>query len=151
MRKILLTITVVLLGVTLSYSESCSVSNGTLSYQISGCGEQKRACCSGQWCSRGITTCGSCTATSTSFSSISSSYCGGTATRTVTGTCGSCSYSGWNTSSCKTSCVSAWEVTTNNSISADRYSEATCKSQRESFESFNRRPWYTRRIWFNNI
>ena len=111
MRKIILAIMVILAGITLSNAESCSVSNGTLSYQISGCSEQKRACCSGQWCSWGTASCASCTATSESAacSNVSSIYSSGTATRsrTVTGTCGSCSYSdwsGWNTSNCVARC-----------------------------------------------
>ena len=108
MRKILLMIAAVFASITLAYAESCSSGQGSLSYQISGCGDQARACCTGQWCSWGTTSCATCndTSTSTACSNVSSSYCTGTATatRSVTGSCGSsCSYgdwSSWNTGNC---------------------------------------------------
>ena len=107
MRKIILMIAAVFASITFAYADSCSSGQGSLSYQISGCGDQARACCTGEWCSWGTTSCATCndTSTSTACSNVSSSYCAGTATatRSVTGTCGSCSYSGWgswNTGSC---------------------------------------------------
>ena len=107
MRKILLAMLAVLFSITLSYAESCSSGQGSLSYQISGCGEQSRACCVGVWCDWGTSVCSSCTETSESrnCSGNVSGACAGTQSRTrsVTGTCGSCSYSNWgswSTSGC---------------------------------------------------
>ena len=84
----------VLICAAYGYAESCSSGQGSLSYQISGCGEQRRACCSGTWCSWGTTSCASCTATTQACSGNVSGACAGTQTRTrtVAGTCGSCSY-----------------------------------------------------------
>ena len=98
MRKIILTIAA-MFSITLAYADSCSSGQGSLSYQISGCEEQSRACCSGSWCDWGTTSCSNCNDTSAACSVIGS-YTGGMASRTVTGSCGSCSYSGWDTSSC---------------------------------------------------
>ena len=100
MRKIFLTMLAVVFGVTLSYAESCSSGQGSLSYQISGCSEQSRACCSGTWCSWGTTSCASCNDTTQACSGNVSGACAGNRTRSVTGSCGSCSYSGWNDSGC---------------------------------------------------
>ena len=100
MRKILLTMLAVIAGVMLSYAESCSSGQGSLSYQISGCSEQSRACCSGTWCSWGTTSCASCNDTTQACSGNVSGACAGNRTRSVTGSCGSCSYSGWNDSGC---------------------------------------------------
>ena len=101
MRKLILTIIAVILSFTLSYAESCSCGQGCLSYQISGCGEQSRACCTGQWCSWGTSSCASCTATSQACSGNVTNACAGNRTRSVTGSCGStCTYSGWNDSGC---------------------------------------------------
>ena len=101
MKRIILTIISVLFSITLSYAESCSCGQGCLSYQISGCGEQSRACCTGQWCSWGTSSCASCTATSQACSGNVTNACAGNRTRSVTGSCGStCSYSGWNDSGC---------------------------------------------------
>ena len=114
MRKLILAIIAAVFSITLSYAESCSSGQGTLSYQISGCGDQSRACCSGQWCSWGTTSCASCTATSTTnsrnCSGNVSGACAGTqtqsCTRSVTGSCGSsCSYSGWSCGSWTGSCT----------------------------------------------
>ena len=101
MRKILLFISVVLFSIMLSYAETCSLSNGSLSYQINGCEEQSRACCSGTWCSWGTTSCASCNDTTQACSGNVSGACAGNRTRSVTGSCGStCTYSGWNDSGC---------------------------------------------------
>ena len=75
----------VILGITYGYAESCSCGQCCLSYQISGCGEQACACCSGQWCSWGTSSCASCTATSTTnarnCSGNVSGACAGTQTQ----------------------------------------------------------------------
>ena len=92
MRKLILAMLAVVFSITLSNAESCSSGQGSLSYQISGCSEQKRACCSGQWCSWGTASCASCTATTQACSGNVSGACAGNRTRTVTGSCGSCSY-----------------------------------------------------------
>ena len=114
MRKLILAMLAVILSFTLSYAESCSSGQGTLSYQISGCGDQARACCSGQWCSWGTSTCASCTATSTTNSRNCSGNVSGacartqtqSCTRSVTGSCGSsCSYGSWSCGSWTGSCT----------------------------------------------
>ena len=104
MKRIILAIIAVLISITLSYAESCSSGEGSLSYQISGCGEQSRACCGGNWCSWGVTSCASCTDTYTynDYNCVGnvSNACAGTYrqhyNRSVTDNCGGCSYSGWN-------------------------------------------------------
>ena len=101
MRKLILAMLAVILSFTLSYAESCSLSDGSLSYKISDCSEQSRACCTGQWCSWGTTSCASCTATTQACSGNVTNACAGNRTRSVTGSCGStCTYSGWNDSGC---------------------------------------------------
>ena len=107
MRKLLLTMLAVILSFTLSYAESCSVGDGILSYQISDCGEQSRACCGGQWCAWGTVTCPSCTDTNEvrTCSGNVSNACSGTQirSRSLTDNCGDCTYgdwSSWNSDSC---------------------------------------------------
>ena len=127
MRKIILAMLAVLAGITLSYAESCSSGQGSLSYQISGCGEQSRACCTGQWCSWGTSSCASCTATSTTnsrnCSGNVSGACAGTqtqsCTRSVTASCGSsCSYSSWSCGSWTGSCTYTQSCTATSSSTA---------------------------------
>ena len=101
MRKIILMIAAVLASITFAYAESCSSGQGSLSYQISGCGDQARACCTGQWCSWGTTSCASCTDTTQACSGNVSNACAGNRTRSVTGSCGSsCTYGSWSDSGC---------------------------------------------------
>ena len=118
-----------LVSITLAYAESCSSGQGSLSYQISGCGDQACACCTGQWCDWTVTGCATCndTSKSTACSNVNSNYCKGTATatRSVTGSCSNkgCTYSSWsswNTGGCTSyvSCTATGDSTACSNVSS---------------------------------
>ena len=133
MRKLILAVLAVVLSIMLSYAETCSLSNGSLSYQINGCEEQIRACCTGQWCIWGILICANCSDTSESrnCSGNVTNACAGnqTRTRSVTDTCGGCSYNSWgswNTWDC-TYTQSCTDTSTDCSNVSDDYPCGTAK------------------------
>ena len=150
MKRIILTIMAVMLGVALSYAESCEDSGLGKEYKAdeNGCGYQTRACCSGQWCSWGTSTCASCTATSTTNSRNCSgnvtNACAGTqtqsCTRSVTASCGSsctygsCSYGSWSNSGCSytQSCTATSESKACSSVSSSYCSGTATRSGSKS-------------------
>ena len=116
MRKIFLSIVLILSATVFVCAESCS-SNGSVEYRINGCSTEGRACCLGVYCDWGISSCSSCTATSETRNCAGNvaNASGGTQTRTrtVSNSCGGCTYNSWGSWSGTCTCTSPYEWYTN--------------------------------------